>query len=173
MLSELSKNWTVNTCKLSPQEIYVKLHQELPKVTCNTVLPTDTWDHFDNYLMSIAKANDKEMVGLESTSFQLKTVNKTGLSSNKKDERKRIRKLLKQISENKPSAELCALVNNYRNFKIDYAFDEKCPESITLKGRNENWMKKLPNLLKENDCFVAVGLPPSNDGMWFDTNIKK
>ena len=83
---------------------------------------------------------------------------KVDLSSNKKDERKRIKFLLKQISDDKPNEELCAQVNNYRNFKIDYVFDKECPESIVFKGRNENWMKKLPNLLKENDCFVAVGL---------------
>lgn len=156
-LNAVSEKWKVKYCKLTPRELNLKLDQELPKYICNTVQPTDTWQHFDNYLISIAKANDKALVGLETTDFQLKTFNDADLG-NKKHDQKRIKKMLKQLSDDKPIPELCAQVNDYRNFKIDYHIDGPCPESILLKGRNENWMKKLPELLAQNNCFVAVGL---------------
>lgn len=157
-LRELSKDWKVDICKLSLSEIYVKLYQEVPKYICNTIQDTDNWHHFDNYLMHIASSNNKELEGLESTAFQLKTINEAKVSGDKKAKRKKIKKLLKLISNDKPDDELCAFANNYRNFRLDYHLESECSDGIMLKGRNENWMKKLPSLLKQNNCFVAVGL---------------
>lgn len=157
-LKDLSKDWTVDICKLLPAEIYLKLNQELPKYFCNTVQPSDTWEHFDNYLMSIAKANAKELVGLESTTFQLKTLIAKNPNSTKKDEQKRIKKLLKQIAKGKPDSGICAQAEAYMSFRMGYQLDSPCPEGATLKGRNASWMKKLPNLLKESNCFIVVGM---------------
>ena len=156
-LKELTKTWKVELCKLSLAEIYVKLRQEIPKHICNTVQAGDTWDHFDNYLMSIAKANHKEMKGLETTNFQLNMINELNNTEDKKANRKKIKNVIKQISKGKVDDDLCAFANNYRNFKLNYLLERECSEGVLFKERNKSWMKQLPNLLKRNNCFVAVG----------------
>lgn len=42
--------------------------------------------------------------------------------------------------------------------QLDYQFDETCPEGLMVKGRNEQWTPILSDILKEKNCFVAVGL---------------
>lgn len=157
-LEALTKNWKVPICKLTLAEIYVKLRQEIPKYICNTVAPEDSWDHFDNYLMNIAKSNAKEMEGLESTNFQLHMINNLNGNNDKKGSRKKIKKVLKQISQEKSSSDLCAFANSYRNFQLDYMLETACEDGVLFKGRNESWMEKLPDLLKQHNCFVALGL---------------
>ena len=53
--------------------------------------------------------------------------------------------------------EKCAYANKYRNFEISYQFDIECPNNILIKQRNLEWMKKLADLIRSQNCFVVVG----------------
>ncbi|TYB79332.1 TraB/GumN family protein [Bizionia myxarmorum] len=156
-LQAITTNWKVDIYKLQPIELRWKLQQEFQKIICETVKPTDTWDHFDNYLLHIAKAHNISVLGLETDSLQLKLISKENKNPNWKQERKVISELIDLLTLKNPSVDYCALAKKYRKFELDYGFNEPCDESILIKERNENWLAVLPELLKTNNCFIAVG----------------
>jgi len=45
----------------------------------------------------------------------------------------------------------------YNNAKYDYNFTSSPTKTAMLENRNKLWMKKLPDLLKSSNCFIAVG----------------
>ncbi len=68
-LLTISKNWGVDVHKLRPMELYAKLQQEYFKKNCGTVLPTDKWDHFDDYLIDVARSNSIRLSAFETDSI--------------------------------------------------------------------------------------------------------
>ncbi len=157
-LKELSANWEVDLYKLRPIELGWKLQQEFQKVQCKTVLLTDEWDHFDRYLIHLAKENNIELFGLETDSLQLKLISDEYQSPTWKNEKKRISYWLDKLTTEKLNEADCAFADQYRKFELDYEFSEDCPENVLLKQRNATWMDLLPDLLASKNCFVAVGL---------------
>ncbi|RSK38726.1 TraB/GumN family protein [Mangrovimonas spongiae] len=156
-LKQISVNWKVDLYKLHPIELSWKLQQEFQKIKCKTVKPTDKWDHFDNYLIHIAKQNKIECLGLETDSMQLNFIAKEHNFPSWKDEKKTIHLFIKKLSRNKLEKGDCFFTEKYRNFNLDYKLTEDCPDNILIKQRNQNWMKVLPNFLKNKNCFVALG----------------
>ncbi|OBX22350.1 MULTISPECIES: TraB/GumN family protein [Bizionia] len=156
-LKTITGNWKVDLHKLKPLELRWKLQQESQKVICETVKPTDTWDHFDNYLIHIAKTNTIPVLGLETDSLQLEFITKENKDPNWKQERKNISKLIEQLTTNKPNMDYCVFANKYRNFELDYKFEDSCPENILIKQRNSDWLQVIPDLLKTKNTFIAVG----------------
>ena len=156
-LKTIAENWKVDLYKLKPLELRWKLQQEYQKEICKTVKPTDTWDHFDNYLIHIAKSNTIPVLGLETDSLQLEFITKENKNPNWKQERKTISKLIQELTTNKPNTNYCEFANKYRNFELDYKFEDPCPESILIKQRNSDWLNLIPDLLKTKNTFIAVG----------------
>jgi len=156
-LLELSGNWNVDIHKLTPLELRWKLEQEFVKIKCETVRANDQWDHFDYYLQHLAKANGLEIIGLETNKEQLDFIKKENSYPNWTDERKDIRYLIGQFYRTDYNKNKCDLVEKYRHFQLDYKLETPCSESILIKSRNKKWMTILPELLNENNCFVAVG----------------
>ncbi len=157
-LMELSETWKVDIHKLKPIELRWKLEQEFVKTKCKTVLKNDKWDHFDNYLIHLAEKENIEILGLETGQEQLNFINKANNFPNWKDERKRISYLLDQFNRTDFNKNRCALATKYRTYDLDYKLNEECKTDVLLKERNDNWMKILPQILKEKKCFIAVGL---------------
>lgn len=156
-LKELAKDWKVNLYKLKPLEIRWKLQQEFQKNKCNTTKPTDTFDHFDSYLQHIAEENNIEVLGLETDSLQLSLIEKENDKPNWKKEKKKINFWVNQMMTDNPNMNNCNLANNYRNFDIDYQFEQECESDILILQRNNDWMKIIPNLLSKKTTFIAVG----------------
>ncbi|WP_313783524.1 TraB/GumN family protein [Flagellimonas profundi] len=52
----------------------------------------------------------------------------------------------------------CAETDWYNRMEIDYQLSKPCGNSFVLTDRNNEWMKKISELLKTNNCFIAVGL---------------
>ncbi|WP_338733776.1 TraB/GumN family protein [Mangrovimonas cancribranchiae] len=156
-LKQISANWKVDLYKLRPIELSWKLQQEFQKIKCETVKPTDKWEHFDNYLIHIAKQNKIACLGLETDSMQLDFIAKEHNFPNWEDEKKTIQLFIKKLSRNKLEKGDCFFTERYRNFNLDYKLTEDCPDNILIKQRNQNWMKVLPNLLQSKNCFVALG----------------
>jgi len=156
-LLEISENWKVDIYKLKPIELRWKLQQEFQKIKCKTVASTDKWDHFDNYLQFLATQNKIDILGLETDKQQLGFISKEYKYPNWKDERKNIRNLIRQLTRDSMKVNDCSFTNKYRTFDLDYNFDGECNFDVFIKQRNQNWMTILPNLIKEKDCFIAVG----------------
>jgi len=88
----------------------------------------------------------------------LNFINKEYDFPNWKDERKRISYLLDQFNRDDFNKNECNRAIKYRNYDLDYKLNQECKTDVLLKERNGNWMNILPQLLKENNCFIAVGL---------------
>ncbi len=158
LLLKLSKDWEVDIHKVKPIELRWKLQQEFMKIKCNTVQKNDKWDHFDNYLISLAEEKSIETFGLETDEEQLNLINREYDSPSWKDEKKRISYLLNQLDRDDFNRDRCNFATKYRNYDLDYKLDIACKSNILIKERNDNWMQVLPGLLRENKCFIAVGL---------------
>ncbi|MBD1426716.1 TraB/GumN family protein [Sphingobacterium arenae] len=156
-LKEIAKDWRVDLYKLKPLEISWKLQQEFQKIKCRTTQPTDKFKHFDNYLIYTAKKHKIEIYGLETDSLQLALIDEENKSPNWRKERKNIRYWIKQMTSDKPNLNACRLADKYRKFDIDYEFEKECESDILLAQRNKEWMKILPDMLRKQNIFIAVG----------------
>jgi uncharacterized protein YbaP (TraB family) len=157
-LLELSKNWKSDIHKLKPIELRYKLEQEFMKYKCNTVKENDDWDHFDNYLEFLAEEKEIEIYGLETYNQQLDFIGKEHNSPSWKKEKKAIQFLVEQLQSENFNKNQCEFAEKYKNFELDYKFGSDCQMDIILKERNNNWMKILPKMISDKNCFIAVGL---------------
>ena len=156
-LKTIAKDWKVDLYKLKPLEIRWKLQQEFQKTKCKTTKPTDTYDHFDNYVQHLAEENKIELLGLETDSLQLSLIEKEYKNPNWKKERKNISAWINQMITDKPNMNNCELANKYRKFDLEYEFEKECETDILILQRNNEWMKIIPNLLRKQNTFIAVG----------------
>jgi len=157
-LVEISKDWKVDIYKLKPVELRWKLEQIFARSKCGTVKKGDKWDHFDKYLQHLAEEKNLRRVGLETGKQQLRFIERENKFPAWKDKKRRISYLLDQISSEKPDLRNCDLAEKYSKFDLDYQFDQKCSDNILIKERNDIWMRILPDLIRNNNCFIAVGL---------------
>ena len=156
-LKEISKDWSVDIYKLKPLEVRWKLQQEFQKNKCKTTKPTDKFDHFDNYLIYKAKENKIEIYGLETDSLQLALIEKENKNPNWKEERKKISYWINQLTSEEPNLNSCGLANKYRVFDLEYEFEKECENDVLIAQRNNEWMKIIPDLLRKQNVFIAVG----------------
>ena len=156
-LKEISKDWEVDLYKLKPIEIHFKLQQEFQKIRCETVKPTDIFDHFDKYLQHIAVKNNIEILGLETDKLQLSLIIRQNKNANWKKEREKISYWINQMTTNKPNMDSCSFANKYRKFDIQYEFEKECKKDVLILQRNNQWMETIPNLLSSKNTFIAVG----------------
>ena len=143
--------------KLKPIELRWKLQQVFQEIKCKTVLPTDIWDHFDKYLIHIAKENGIELLGLETDSIQLSLIEKEYKYPDWKKEKKIINFWIEKLTSEGLAKGDCSFTNKYREFDLDYELAEDCNKDILIEERNEDWMKIIPDLLKTKNCFIAIG----------------
>lgn len=157
-LSQLTQAWAVDLHKLSPAELRWKLDQEYARLSCNTVKQTDKWDHMDNYLEFLATEKGIAVYGFETYAEQVELINQEYQSPDWKQEKKTIKYLMKLLSGSKAEKDNCAFTHQYRNFELAYQFESECPLEVLLIERNAKWMKEIPGMIRERNCFIAVGL---------------
>ncbi|MFD0939977.1 TraB/GumN family protein [Pedobacter boryungensis] len=113
----------------------------------------------DDSFQIFAKENNKKIIGLETAEFQGELLFNTDLEKQKKA-------LLKAIKENdKNKLKVKELYQYYiaqDMEKLNEFFkeeDEDSKEFMTdlLKNRNNRWLDKLPQLMRANSLFIAVG----------------
>ena len=53
----------------------------------------------------------------------------------------------------------CQLVNDYRNFRLDYQLEisRNSDDAWLLEDRNTKWIAKLNHVFPKQNCFVAIG----------------
>ena len=144
--------------KLTATELYFVLFQRYYQGFCENVLPEDEWKHFDSYLMYLADEHKVPSVGLESDSLQLNSIEENYGKNDWKNMRKKLTHWVNAHRGKIKEEKMCEFAYQYRSFNLDYKLDEACTEEILGKKRNDKWMARLPHLLKDQDCFVAVGL---------------
>lgn len=157
-LKKISKNWETSLSVLKPIEVLLTLNREFQILKCKTVKPTDKWDHFDNYLIEIAKKNKISILGLETDSLQLNILDEIEKSWSKDLISQEISFWISKLTREENWYEECQESRNYQRFEIDYEFTNECDDDILIVKRNEEWMLKLTDLFSKKNCFLAVGL---------------
>lgn len=157
-LRNLSKNWKTSLSVLKPIEVLLTLRREFQLLKCKTVKPTDKWDHFDNYLIEIAKENKISILGLETDSLQLNILDEIEKSWSKDLIGQEISFWISKLTKEENWYEECLETQKYQRFEIDYGFANECEDDILIVKRNEEWMLRLTDLFSRKNCFLAVGL---------------
>jgi uncharacterized protein YbaP (TraB family) len=157
-LIELAKNWKYPPEKLRPEEIVFKLYQSYYQTHCGNILATDAFDHFDQYLLHLARINNLATFGLETDSMQIEAINKNIGAGGWKALKKDILFWIDAHLGKKDEERLCAFTYRYKQFDLDYAFGQPCPPDELITVRNDAWMAILPEKMRTQNCFVAVGL---------------
>jgi uncharacterized protein YbaP (TraB family) len=120
---------------------------------------TETNPAIDQYFQDYGKANNKEVIGLETLEEQAQILFGSSLERQKEV----LVKYVKEAEKNK--AESQKLYDDYisQNFKaIEKKFsklDDFTPEENDrlLKNRNVKWIEKLPSLMRNKSLFIAIG----------------
>lgn len=156
-LELISKDWRVPLYKLQPVELLLKLRAQFYQRVCGSMQPKDTADHFDNYLISIARSNHIAIYGLETDSLQLNLLQQS-FAYSWKEAQGEIQYFLAAFEGRADLGDNCDFVQTYKRMELDYALDQPCEEDPFIKERNRKWLQVLPTLLRSKHCFVAVGL---------------
>lgn len=157
-LISITKKWKATILQLKPIEILIGLRSEFQLTVCKTAKPTDLYDHFDNYLVYLARQNGIPMIGLESDSLQLEILEDIKNSWDLNEIGNEISYWISKINNADSLDEECETVNSYMKFEVDYEFDTECENDILNEQRNAKWIDTLQGLLSKENCFVAVGL---------------
>jgi uncharacterized protein YbaP (TraB family) len=51
----------------------------------------------------------------------------------------------------------CGSTQAYKDFALDYEFEQTGPDVLGLRARNTNWLAILDKAFQQKNCFVAVG----------------
>lgn len=147
--------------------LYVKAHPEFNPMTHEAI---------DERMQNIAKQNNKSVIGLETVEEQIYAIFD---SEPLEDQAK---SLVCAISNNEWNSETMDLLDSYyRSGSLtemyDLAFnnaDDPCPlsqeqQAVLLKNRNDNWLKQLPQIMKDKPTLIAVGALhlPGQDGLLY------
>lgn len=156
-LEEYSEDWSVPISKLRPVELIIKLNQEYTLNTCGTAQPTDEWNHFDKYLIHLAKSKNISIQGLETDSLQNEDINKMAPDFDWEKAKPDIKKIVRNIKQSKTNTRACEYARQYMNFEFDYQFNEACGNPNLIE-RNRKWMPVLLDSLINQRVFIAVCL---------------
>lgn len=130
----------------------------------------------DAVLQKTAKDNNKKVIGLETLDQQM------DILLNSISVKRQAEILIKDIKEKqKMTNELLELTDAYKKEDlvkieaIDKADDSMTPEEKKpiVSNRNDAWMKQLPELIKGQSCFVAVGVLHLIGNSGLITQLKK
>jgi uncharacterized protein len=157
-LEKLSTDWKVPLSKQKPSELLLKLRQEYVKMNCGTVKSTDTTDHMDDYLLSIARKNAIQVQGLESFADQINAISSINGEDFTWDKAKAsVHEWVNNFQDDKSRKKICALVDSYLKMRLDYQFKIKCAENDeVLTKRNEKWMPLIQEFIQQNNSVIVI-----------------
>ena len=165
-IAALFKSWKgqIDITKLTPGELFLKLQALYAKFKCAAINKSDSFS-MDEYFQYLAKVEKKQQYYFETDSFQLEKLTEATAIYDWKFFKKNAPPLIDKYRKDEPNENLCSFANDYASLAIDYKIEESCNllknsnmNDVLLKKRNEDWIQKLPNLLENKNCFIAVGL---------------
>jgi uncharacterized protein YbaP (TraB family) len=123
------------------------------------MMPCKTISGVEEELLRLAKANKKEIKGLETMEFQASVFD----SIPYEEQAKELLKSIDSMESNKKSFD--TMMQVYKNQQLGemenlFAKSESGMEShqdLLLNNRNKNWVGQLKDIMKKNAVFVAVG----------------
>jgi uncharacterized protein YbaP (TraB family) len=123
------------------------------------MMPCDDVSSVEEEIMQVAKADDKEIKGLETMAFQASLFDSIPYEQQAKE-------LLETIdSMQKSKTYFGLMISAYKNQQLDEiekimnnpAFGVEENEDILLDDRNKNWVAQLKTIMKKEPVFIAVG----------------
>ncbi|RZL49696.1 MAG: TraB/GumN family protein [Pedobacter sp.] len=120
---------------------------------------TDTNPAIDQYFQDYGKANNKQVIGLETVEEQGEIL----FGSSLERQKEMLLKYIKNEKKNKQAGEKLYqdyITQNLKATAKTFAkLEDFTPEEADklLKNRNINWMAKLPTLMHNKSLFIAVG----------------
>ena len=113
---------------------------------------------YEQELIKIAKAQNKEVIGIESIAEQMGAIN----SISYKEQAEMLLEVVSDMEQAK--SDFGSLVNIYKKQDIDGLHDmiieqsggEDFAEKL-IYGRNRNWIDRIGKIAKEKSSFIAVG----------------
>lgn len=163
-ITDILKKGQVDILKYTPGELIAKLQSNFPITICNAINKADK-KLMDEYVQFLGKQLQKQLYYFETDSFQIDIAKQSLQMYDWKFFKKNVPALLDIYRSGKQNESLCSFPNQYASFNLEYKFEEACNvlkdakmNDDLVKKRNEDWMQKLPSLLEQNNCFIAVGL---------------
>ena len=158
------KSSGINVLKLTPGELYMKLLSYVPKYKCKELSQNDSLT-MDEYVQFLGTKYQKGLYYFETDLYQLSILSELSKQYDWPFFRNIIPSVLDKYKNENTNKNSCVLVKQYASVRLDYMFKDTCNflkgtniNNFVLQNRNEEWMKKLPNLLDQQNCFVTVGL---------------
>ncbi len=142
--------------KMTPTEMYVFLNRYFKQQVCLHKASTDSSLSLDDYISALARNQNIELFGLETTEEQIIFINKDVEGMPTKIHKKRLKNILNIIRTK--NTNYCGETDWYAQMDIDYKLDEPCTNALMLTDRNTKWIKSISPRLESNNCFIAVGL---------------
>ncbi|MBS1512406.1 MAG: TraB/GumN family protein [Bacteroidetes bacterium] len=148
--------------RLTPGELYLKLQIACIYSICSVINKNNQYK-MDEYIQLLGKKNNKQLYYFETDTFQLHLLD-TGTNYYTWSFFKRNAPIVLNWFRH-PNNLLCWQINQYASLKMEYKFNSACnfieskaiSNDAFIKERNENWLRQLPSLLQQNNCFIAVG----------------
>lgn len=159
-LETYAAGWKVPLSKQKPGELLVKLQQKYVEDNCGVKKPTDSFNHMDQYLLTIARRHNIQVAGLETYADQFSVINNKGGGEFTWEQAKApVHYWVEALQKHKKDRKACAVATEYMKMKFDYEFDVKCAENDPLlSDRNEKWMQVIAERVSTNNCFITVGM---------------
>lgn len=162
LLKDMFKNTSIDITKLTPGELWRKIAVCYVVKSCTVLNPNDTFP-MDEYIQKIGTDNNTTPYYLESNSEQFEIIAQATGFIDWKYFKDNISSTLKSFKKIKTNERYCSTANNYVALEEDYKFKKSCKaldksDTILLTKRNNEWIQKLPGLINNNSCFIAVGL---------------
>ncbi|MGG9962265.1 TraB/GumN family protein [Ferruginibacter sp. SUN106] len=163
-IDSILKKSAINIRKLTPGELYMKLLSAYPKYRCQDILKNDSLT-MDEYVQFLGSRQQKHLYYLETDSFQMGILTAISKEYDWSFFKASLPAILAKYKNDRAIDNPCAPISLYASFKLSYNFKEECnflkggnTNDIILRDRNAAWMKKLPQLLDQQNCFITVGL---------------
>ncbi len=164
-LKDIFKNGKIDIEKFTPGEILVRLQAFYPRFKCSAIKNNDTLV-IDQYIQYLADKNQKKSYFLETDSFGLEKITELTKGIDWNTFKNYIPVILNKYRSENIDESQCVFADEYTSFDLDYKFESSCGsnekglpgDDELTKARNLDWMKQLPPLLENNNCFIAVGL---------------
>ena len=129
--------------------------QQQTKTSCDNMVA------MEQLIMQEAKDSDKKIKGLETMNYQLGIFDKIPYQL----QAKQLYQMIAKSDDTAGNSELIALTNAYKSQQLEKLEEMTVKEDMGIKNftelllynRNENWAKKLADLMVDKSLVVAVG----------------
>lgn len=129
--------------------------EQASKSSCDNMIA------MEQLIMTEAKEADKKIKGLETMNYQLGIFDKIPY----KQQAKQLYEMIAKSGDSTDANEMIALTKVYRSQQLNKLGEMTMKEDMGIKnftelllyGRNENWTKKLAELMPDKSLVVAVG----------------